>query len=324
MYPRPDSSAAMGIDLRSDDGIDGRSRRRLRRLLLRLEQSRRGFHVASSVAADPATRDFLASLSTRRSEMRRSLQARTPTAGRSIDIAGVIHRPFIRFLAGSGDAAILDECDRGESSLLRALRRLPESIARPGSEATLAAWEQEIIMDVERIRRRRRERDRSAPQAKAPVESPTPGARAPAFSAPASTGQTIELRSYAGKVPIVVFFTSSRLRRAEIRELVEFQSRLGRFADARVQVMAVAPRTARRTRELSETHQIAFPIVADPDNAIRSRYGIDRRTAPAAVLIDDRGVIVRSYRNLHLPGFAGRALETVTELREAGIDGFVR
>lgn len=327
MFPSPDSQPAMVSGHRSEAADDSAVDRRLGKAALRLDQSRYGLQVAASASSDPVLQQNYRALANRRTEWRRilvdaALEQERPL-GRRSDVLGAIHRRFVRLVARFGDAAVLNECDRGESALQRALQL---AATRPDSRLTqlLSEWESEVEEDIGYIRASRKRKDRipAGRQGSQRTGGISPGYRAPLFAAPASTGQTVDLASYAGKVPVVLLFTSRRVRLKEQQELEELQESLQDFAALRTQVMVITPVTAKQTRRIAERMGIAYPVVADPSAAIRKLYGFERNATPAGVLIDNRGVLVRSYRELNLPGFARRMRNTISKLQAKKVEGF--
>ena len=105
---------------------------------------------------------------------------------------------------------------------------------------------------------------------------------------PASTGQTLSWSSFEGKIPILLVCMPDGI---DTELLAGFDVLHSRFGDHRIQLMGVAPATAREVREVADRSSITFPILADPSRVVLSTV----ETKPAAVLYDRAGQEVRVY-----------------------------
>jgi peroxiredoxin len=106
---------------------------------------------------------------------------------------------------------------------------------------------------------------------------------APPFRAPSSRGQTLELESFAGKVPIVAFH-AGRLDEPS-RSLVDaLDQREVEFGHQRVQLLGVAESTATDLRAFAAEHDFEATLIADPDGSIARSYGLDDEQHRAVVI----------------------------------------
>jgi peroxiredoxin Q/BCP len=112
---------------------------------------------------------------------------------------------------------------------------------------------------------------------------------APEFRAPSSRGQTLELASFAGKIPIVVFWVGPLDDGSEAM-VTELDRREIEFGHRRVQLLGVATATAADLRDFATTHDINATLIADPDGAIARDYGLDGDQHRALVIDRALGV----------------------------------
>jgi peroxiredoxin len=105
---------------------------------------------------------------------------------------------------------------------------------------------------------------------------------------PASTGQTLSWTSFEGKIPILLVCMPDGI---DTELVAGFDTIHARFGDHRIQLMAVAPATAREVREEADRSSTTFPILADPSRVMLSAVGSN----PTAVLYDRSGQEVRVY-----------------------------
>ncbi|HEX6299813.1 MAG TPA: redoxin domain-containing protein [Acidimicrobiia bacterium] len=128
------------------------------------------------------------------------------------------------------------------------------------------------------------------------TESPEPE-RIADFRLAASTGQTLALDSFKGKVPLVIVFVD--LTSDEDRNLLEeLSSHHKDFGNERSQILAVARATARETRQASEDMGLTIPILADASGAMARDYRAEDEegnTKRVAVVADKQGRVVRHF-----------------------------
>lgn len=122
--------------------------------------------------------------------------------------------------------------------------------------------------------------------------------RVPEFSLPASTGQTLALDSFLGKVPMVfVFLTAESPSHRDL--LIELNSRLREFGRQRTQVLVVMRLVARSAREIADRANLALPILADANGGLARGFGLDPSGGEAVALVADRtGSVVQTFDGL--------------------------
>jgi peroxiredoxin len=136
---------------------------------------------------------------------------------------------------------------------------------------------------------------------------------APPFRAPSSRGQTLELDSFAGKVPIVVF-DAGPLGEPSRALVSELNRREIEFGQQRVQLLGVAEATAAELREFATEHDIEAALIADPDGTIAGEYGLDGDQHRAVVIDLALGVTALVGGPTDAPAFAEWLLRAVSEL----------
>lgn len=122
----------------------------------------------------------------------------------------------------------------------------------------------------------------------------TPG-EIEAFSLPASTGQTLGLDSFKGKVPLVLVFLDLD-HEHDRAVLSDLNARHKEFGSERSQVLAVAKVTAREARQIAEEMDLSVPVLADASGAMAR--GFDAESGGenrVAVVADKEGRLVRRF-----------------------------
>lgn len=157
------------------------------------------------------------------------------------------------------------------------------------------------------------------------AESEHSGDRIQDFSLPASTGQTLGLDSFLGKVPMVIVFID--LDSVEDRSLLSAMgARHKDFGSERSQILAVARTKARDTRHVAEQMGLSIPILADASGAMARDYHAeedDGSTRRVAVVADKKGQLVKRFDPLSIDddptGTTGILLDAVRAI-DSGVD----
>ena len=126
--------------------------------------------------------------------------------------------------------------------------------------------------------------------------------RVPDFDLPASTGQTISLESYRGKVSLVLVFAPDL--KSSVRTIRRFNDRLADFDAARSQVLAVAGVVVGEAREFAEENDLALPLLSDDSGLIARELNLEYACHPVVIVVDQEGRIRESitFPDVHVEG----------------------
>lgn len=117
------------------------------------------------------------------------------------------------------------------------------------------------------------------------------------FRLPASTGHTLSLDSFLGKVPLALVFLPGEESDA-VALLKEMDRRHRDFGAERAQLMAVMKATARQVRDLADQHELSVPILADASGSMARDYDAAEYPHAVAVVADKDGHIKRRFTDL--------------------------
>lgn len=133
------------------------------------------------------------------------------------------------------------------------------------------------------------------------------------FSLPASTGQTLSLDSFKGKVPLVIIFLD--LSREDDRELLEILNvRHKDFGSERSQLLVAVRLTAREVREVADDMDLSLPLLADASGAMARGYDVGvGEGRQVAIVADKDGRIVRSFDPLSEEGDPSEVTDALLE-----------
>lgn len=122
------------------------------------------------------------------------------------------------------------------------------------------------------------------------------------FSLPASTGQTLGLDSFKGKVPLVLLFLDHEAD--EDRALLsELNARHKDFGSERSQILVVLRVTARMARQIADDMDLSVPLLADASGAMARDYGAENGIDGRIAFLADRdGRLARRFDPSALDG----------------------
>lgn len=140
------------------------------------------------------------------------------------------------------------------------------------------------------------------------------------FSLPASTGQTLSLDKFKGKMPLVLVFLSDLESDENLELLEELNERLSEFGSERSQVLVVARVTARQAREFADENKLKIALLADASGSMVRDYEADDdqgNTRTVAVVADREGVLKRRFDPLPIDGDADDVVDGLLETIQA-------
>lgn len=123
----------------------------------------------------------------------------------------------------------------------------------------------------------------------------TPGSEAPEFTASTLEGVPISLSQWEGRVVALNFFiTWYRDAGAHLRMMEDLQVS---YAEHGMRLLSISldegERAMNEVGELVRRHEIAHPVVRDPQQQLAGQYGV--RALPAIFIIDQNGKIAHYH-----------------------------
>jgi peroxiredoxin Q/BCP len=100
------------------------------------------------------------------------------------------------------------------------------------------------------------------------------GKAAPKFSLPSSTGDEINLKNFAGKKTVVLYFYPRADTPGCTKEACGFRDALADYDRAKVAVLGISPDSVEDVTKFAEKFHLNFPLLADADHAVAERYGV--------------------------------------------------
>lgn len=140
------------------------------------------------------------------------------------------------------------------------------------------------------------------------------------FTLPDETGTPRSLTGLLAEGPVVLFFYPAALTPGCTAEACHFRDLAAEFSAVGARPVGISTDGVERQLEFAERHSLGYPLLSDPDGAIRDRFGVKRgfSLAPTKritfVIGQDLRVreVVRS--ELRMSAHADRALAALRRL----------
>ena len=150
------------------------------------------------------------------------------------------------------------------------------------------------------------------------------GDRAPAFSLPSESGETVNIGDYIGRRPIVLFFYPKDNTAVCTREACAFRDSYGEFRKIDgAEVFGISSDPVESHKRFSSEYKLPFKLLSDENGGVRELYGVPKTLGilPGRVtyVIDGKGTVLQiissqlDYKK-HV-GEAIKALKTKDEER---------
>ena len=144
------------------------------------------------------------------------------------------------------------------------------------------------------------------------------GKKAPAFSLPDQDGKKVALKDLKGK-PAIIYFYPADDTPGCTKEACQFNENLSAFNRSGVKVVGISPDGSIKHQRFREKYGLKFPRLSDPEHSVMEAYGAwgektmyGKKTVGvirSTFLLDEKGVIIRSWYNVRADGHAAKVLE---------------
>jgi len=142
------------------------------------------------------------------------------------------------------------------------------------------------------------------------------GDKAPPFEATLQDGSTFDSKTLLGRKSLVLFFYPKDGTPVCTQQACAFRDAYAQFVGADVEVVGVSSDSPESHRRFAARHALPFPIISDPNGALRRLFGVPRAWGlfPGRVtyVIDKEGVVRMTYNaTLAAEPHVRKALEAV-------------
>ena len=149
---------------------------------------------------------------------------------------------------------------------------------------------------------------------------PEKGEKAPDFTATTDAGEQISLSSLRGKKVVLYFYPRDNTPGCT-QEACDFRDREEALAAKDAVVLGVSTDSVKSHESFKAKHSLPFTLLADPDKALVSAYGVYREkkqygrsymgTVRTTFVIDEEGVIANVFNKVKVNGHADAVLEAL-------------
>lgn len=150
-----------------------------------------------------------------------------------------------------------------------------------------------------------------------------PGAKAPAFALPDQSGAIRSLKDYAGR-PLILYFYPKDDTEDCTAEACAFDASRTALASLDAAVLGISRLDVKSKAKFAAKHAISFPLLADEDGAVASKYGtwVEKSmygkkfmaVSRTTYLIDAKGRIARRWDKVEVEGHARAVLAALKAL----------
>lgn len=150
---------------------------------------------------------------------------------------------------------------------------------------------------------------------------PSIGDRAPSFSAPDATGNTISLSSFRGKKVVILYFYPKDNTSGCTKEACGFRDSFDKLKAAGVEVIGVSPDSVASHQKFAAKYELPFTLISDTDKQICEEYGVWQEksmygrkymgVARTTFVIDKKGKIAHVFEKVKAAGHEQEVLDWI-------------
>lgn len=154
-------------------------------------------------------------------------------------------------------------------------------------------------------------------------DTPQPGRKAPAFTLPAHTGESVRLADLKGRYVILYFYPRDNTPGCT-QEACDFRDNLRRLASLDAVVLGVSTDSLASHQKFAAKFELPFRLLSDADHAVAEKYGVwvEKRQygrsymgmQRATFLIDPDGKIAAVWPKVSVKGHVDAVVEKLREL----------
>ena len=149
------------------------------------------------------------------------------------------------------------------------------------------------------------------------------GKKAPDFTLPTIGGREAKLSDYIGK-KVILFFYPKDLTPACTQQSCDFRDHYAAFGQSNAVVIGISIDTAETHERFAAKHELPFELLADTEHKVCELYGVWKLKklygreymglVRSTFLINEKGKLVREWRNLRVKGHVQEVLQAARDL----------
>jgi peroxiredoxin Q/BCP len=147
------------------------------------------------------------------------------------------------------------------------------------------------------------------------------GDRAPDFTLPSLTGESVSLANFLGKKDIVLYFYPKDNTAGCTAEACAFRDSYEVFQEAGAEVIGISSDTEKSHQQFATQHRLPFILLSDLGGVVRKHYGVPATFGllPGRVtyIIDKQGIVRHIFSSQFAPQkHVDEAFKVLQALRE--------
>ena len=147
------------------------------------------------------------------------------------------------------------------------------------------------------------------------------GDKAPDFTLPSQTGESVRLSDRLGERSVVLYFYPKDETRGCTAEACAFRDSYEVFADAGAEVIGISSDSVDKHAAFADHHKLPFTLLSDKGGAVRKSYGVPAALGvlPGRVtyVIDRTGTVRHVFNSMtNIGGHIDDALRVVKKLQD--------
>src|SRR5436305_8524723 len=103
---------------------------------------------------------------------------------------------------------------------------------------------------------------------------PAVGQKAPDFTLPASTGETVQLSKVVTDGPVVLYFYPKADTPGCTKEACGFRDAIAGYKNLGIPVFGISPDPVADVEKFAKKFDLNFPLLADADHSVAEKYGV--------------------------------------------------
>ena len=139
------------------------------------------------------------------------------------------------------------------------------------------------------------------------------GEEAPDFTLQADDGKEVSLSDYRGKKVVLYFYPKDGTPGCT-REAIEFKEMAKEFERESAVILGVSKDSIKSHEKFKQKHDLPFTLLSDPEGKVLDLYGVWKKkslygrtfmgTQRTTFLVDEKGIVIRTYRKVKVKGHA--------------------
>jgi peroxiredoxin Q/BCP len=151
----------------------------------------------------------------------------------------------------------------------------------------------------------------------------TEGNLAPDFELPSSTGETVKLSDYRGQ-RVLIYFYPKDMTSSCTQQACDFRDRHEEFKGVNTVILGISIDPMKQHDKFIAKYGLPFILLSDEEHQVAEKYGVWQLKkmygkeymgmVRSTFLIDEEGVLLKSWLKVRVKGHIEAALEAVQQL----------